>query len=216
MSNIGFKFIEDKSIQMILTDIPYEQTNNRLNYNLREIHKGDADISTFNLEEFLKECVRVCNGTIYVFCATEQVSFVRAFLDTSGFTTRLCIWEKTNPSPANGQYMWLSGIETCVFAQKSKRYGGNPVFNEHCKNTVWRFPNGKSKIHPTQKPLELFEYLIKVSSNEGDLVLDPCVGSGTTAVAAKRLHRKFIGFEINEEYYKIANERIQDIVHKVV
>lgn len=203
--------IPDKSIDMILTDIPYEQTNKRLNYNLRRIHKGNADVGTFDIEKFMEECVRVCSGSIYIFCATEQVSFIRSFLDENSFTTRLCIWEKTNPSPANGQYMWLSGIETCVFGVRSKRRGGNPVFNEHCKNTVWRFPNGRSKIHPTEKPLKLFEYLIETSSNEGMTILDPCFGSGTTIEACINLNRNYIGYEINREYYLKAKERISNL-----
>ena len=187
--------IPDKSIRMILTDIPYEQTNNRLNYNLRKINKGNVDILNFDLEEFLKQCVRICNGSIYIFCSTEQVSFIRMYLDSHGYTTRLCIWEKTNPSPANGQYMWLSGIETCIFGVQSKRRGGDPIFHEHCKNTVWRFPSGRSKIHPTEKPLNLFEYLINTSSNENDIILDPCCGSGTTGIACINTNRNYILFD---------------------
>lgn len=205
----GMKLIKDRSIDLILTDIPYDQTNTRLNYGLRQINKGDADTLNFDLEKFMNECVRVCNGSVYIFCATEQVSYIRSFLDMNSFTTRLCIWEKTNPSPANGQYMWLNGVETCVYGVRSKRRGGNPVFNERCKNTVWRFPNGSSKRHPTEKPLKLIEYLLQVSSVEGMTVLDPCIGSGTTAEAAIRNNRNFIGFDIKPEYVEIAKERIE-------
>jgi site-specific DNA-methyltransferase (adenine-specific) len=114
------------------------------------------------------------------------------------------IWEKTNPSPMNCKYVWMSGIETFVYFKKP-----NAVFNEHYKNSVVRFPNGSSKIHPTEKPLKLFEYLIKVSSNEGDLVVDPCVGSGTTAVAAKRLSRIFLVGDIDNEYCKLTEKRLK-------
>ena len=79
------------------------------------------------------------------------------------------------------------------------------VFNEHCKNTVWRFPNGRSKLHPTEKNLRLFEYLIKVSSNENNIVFDPCIGSGTTAVACEKLNRKYIGFDINPDILDAKN-----------
>ena len=64
-------------------------------------------------------------------------------------------------------------------------------------------------IHPTQKPVALFEYLIKTYTNEGELVLDNCIGSGTTAIAAINTNRNFIGFELDEKYYEIANERIK-------
>jgi len=69
--------------------------------------------------------------------------------------------------------------------------------------------NRNNKLHPTQKPVALFEYLIKTYSNEKDIVLDNCMGSGTTAVACKHLNRNFIGFEISKEYCEIANNRLK-------
>ena len=71
-------------------------------------------------------------------------------------------------------------------------------------------PNRKGKLHPTQKPVALFEYLIKTYTNEGDLVLDNCMGSGTTGVACKNLNRNFIGIELDPEYFKIAEKRINE------
>lgn len=68
----------------------------------------------------------------------------------------------------------------------------------------------KSSLHPTQKPVALFEYLIKTYTNDGDLVLDNCIGSGTTAVASINTKRNFIGFEMDQEYYKIACDRIKE------
>jgi len=84
-------------------------------------------------------------------------------------------------------------------------------------NTGYRFPISTIEIvsynmkgqHPTQKPVALFEYLIKTYTNEGDIVLDNCIGSGTTAIACKRLGRHYIGYEINKEYYKIAKTRLE-------
>lgn len=70
-------------------------------------------------------------------------------------------------------------------------------------------PNRNGKLHPTQKPIELLEYLIKTYSNEGDIVLDNCMGPGSTAIAAINTNRNYIGYESNEEYYNIACERIQ-------
>lgn len=71
-------------------------------------------------------------------------------------------------------------------------------------------PNRNGKLHPTQKPVELVEYLIKTYSNEGDIVLDNCMGSGTTAIAAINTDRNFIGFELDKNYFDIANERISE------
>jgi len=73
----------------------------------------------------------------------------------------------------------------------------------------------RNRLHPTQKPVELFEYLIKTYTNEGDLVLDNCIGSGTTAVACIRTNRKYIGIELDEEYYKICLDRISKTPRKL-
>ncbi len=196
------RLLPDKYVELTLTDIPYSVVNRGSN-GLRNFDKKDADDTTFDLEEFILQVTRVTKGSIYIFCSTEQISFIRSKLVNLGLTTRLCIWEKTNPSPINGQYMWLSGVECCVYGRKK-----GAVFNEHCKNTVWKYPVVRKQLHPTQKPLELFQYLIRTSSNKNDLVLDPCLGSGTTAVAALKEDRNFIGYDINPEYIEIAKKRL--------
>jgi DNA modification methylase len=106
----------------------------------------------------------------------------------------------------NGQYIYLSGVELAVWFKKS----GAKTFNAHCKNTVFKYPNGSSKLHPTGKNLDLFKELILDNTNEGDIVLDPCLGSGTTAIACKQLNRNCIGIELDENYYNIAKERIEE------
>ena len=80
-------------------------------------------------------------------------------------------------------------------------------------HNVLEYPNviGKRALHPTQKPVSLFEYLIKTYTNEGETVLDNVMGSGTTGVACKNLNRNFIGMELDEEYFKIATERINEM-----
>lgn len=196
--------IPDGSVDMICTDIPYGVVN-RSSQGLRNFDKSNADVETFSLQDFVTESIRVCSGSFYVFCSTEQVSELRRLFDDHGCMTRLGIWEKTNPSPMNGQYSWLSGVETCVFARKK-----GATFNEHCKNTVWRFPITRSKIHPTQKPVALFEYIIGASTNPGDTVLDNCAGSGTTAIAALNTGRGYICIEKDPEYYRLATERISN------
>lgn len=193
----------NKSVDLVVTDIPYGEVN-RKHGSLRKLDKGKADIVTFDLGMFVNELARVTKGSIYIFCGTEQVSDIRKILIQNKMSTRLCIWEKTNPSPMNGDKIWLSGIECCVFGRFP-----NATFNEHCKNTVFRYPCGRNKLHPTQKPLELIEKLVLASSNEGDTVFDPCMGSGTTGVACKKNNRKFIGIEMDREFYNIASHRIE-------
>lgn len=193
----------NKSVDLVVTDIPYNEVN-RKHGSLRKLDKGKADIITFDLDMFVSELARVTKGSIYIFCGIEQVSDIRKILVQNKMSTRLCIWEKTNPSPMNGDKIWLSGIECCVFGRFP-----NATFNEHCKNTVFRYPCGRNKLHPTQKPLELIEKPVLASSNEGDTVLDPCMGSGTTGVACKKNNRNFIGIEMDGEFYNIASRRIE-------
>lgn len=196
--------MEDNSVDLVVTDIPYGEVNRKSN-GLRNLEKGKADIVTFSMDSLLDNLCRITRGSIYIFCGTEQVSIIRKLMVEHKMSTRLCIWEKTNPSPMNGDKIWLSGIECCVYGKFPKA-----TFNEHCKNTVFRFPCGRNKLHPTQKPLELIKRLILASSNEGDLVFDGFAGSGTTGVACKELGRNFIGCELDENYCKIANERIKE------
>lgn len=79
--------------------------------------------------------------------------------------------------------------------------------------SIIKFPLDKDKLHPTQKPVALLEYLIKTYTNEGAWVLDNCMGSGSTGVACMNTNRNFIGFELNEDYFNIAKERIEAIEH---
>jgi len=167
------------------------------------LDKSHADIITFPLDTFIDEIVRVTSGSIYIFCGSVQVSHIRNRLIEHGLSVRHCIWEKTNPSPMNGQHIWLSSIENCVFAKKS-----GATFNEHCKSAVWRNPTERYKDHPTPKPVKLMERLIEASSNPGDTVFDPCMGGGSVGVASKRCGRNFIGVEMNKEYYDLTVERI--------
>ena len=95
-------------------------------------------------------------------------------------------------------------------AQKNER--NNEYIQEFTNypRNILDFKRDKPQLHPTQKPVELFEYLIKTYTNEGDLVLDNCIGSGTTAIASINTNRKFIGIEKDEKYFNIAKERIED------
>jgi site-specific DNA-methyltransferase (adenine-specific) len=196
------KSLDDNSVDLCIVDIPYGEVNRKSN-GLRNLDKQDADIKTFDEKEFVEVLVPKVSGSIYIFCGTEQVSIIRKTMVELGLSTRLCIFEKSNPSPMNGQHIWLSSVECCVFGKKA-----GAIFNEHCKSAVWRFPTVRGKIHPTQKPLALMEYLVKTSSNENDLVYDPCCGSGTTLLAAKNLNRRYIGSDISQEYVTATIERL--------
>lgn len=201
------KLIPDGSVDMVLCDLPYGEVSQKSS-GLRLLDRGNADACDMDLESVADELNRLCTGSIYAFCGTEQISFLVKYFKKHKMTTRVCAWEKTNPSPMNGTRLWLSGLEFCVFARKA-----NAVFNERCKKAIWPAPSGRSKIHPTEKPVKLMERLIIASSNEGHTVMDICMGSGTTGVACVNTGRKFIGIERDDKYFAIAQKRIEDAMY---
>jgi DNA modification methylase len=197
-----FPLLKDNEVHLTLTDIPYEVVN-RTSKGIRKFNKDKADIGTFILSDFIDEVVRITSGSIYIFCSTEQCSFIRERMIKHGLSTRHCIWEKNNPSPVNGQHLWLSSIENCIFGKKR-----GAIFNEHCQSPVWRHPIERNINHPTPKPLKLMERLVMASSTEGDVVFDPCMGSGVVGVVSKQNNRDFVGIELDKKYFKYANKRI--------
>lgn len=203
------KTMESDSVNMTLTDIPYGEVNRDSN-GLRTLDKENADIMTFDINEFLSEVYRVTSGTVVIFCGKEQLSPIHKFFSDkqkkSKGTVRQLIWEKTNPSPMNGQHIYLSGIENAVWFKKR---GG--TFNAHCKNTVFKYPCGRSKLHPTEKNHDLLREIILDNSNEEDIIFDPCAGSGSHLLVAKENGRNYIGCELEEQYFHIANKRMYTV-----
>jgi DNA modification methylase len=195
------KDIPDKSIDLVLTDVPYNEVNRSSN-GLRNLNKGVADSSIFDMDELFDELIRVCKGSFYIFCGFQQFSYIDGLMRKHDISTRCIIWKKTNPSPMNCKHIWVSGVELCVFGKKKKA-----TYNYGYQNTVLEYPCGSSKLHPTQKPVELFKELILKSTHEGDLILDPFLGSGTTLLACKQLNRNCIGFEKQPEYEPIIRKR---------
>lgn len=197
---------ERERVQLTITDIPYDMVNRKSN-GLRNLDKGKADIITFDLNKFLTQVYELTDGTIIIFCGVNQVSDIYKFFAEKQTkhqgTVRQLIWKKTNPSPMNGQYIYLSGIENAIWFKKK-----GATFNAHCKNTVFEFPCGRSKLHPTEKNHELLKELILDNSNEGDIIFDPCAGSGSHLLVAKENNRKWLGIELNKEYFDIAENRI--------
>ena len=191
------------SVDFTLTDIPYNVVNRDSN-GLRVLDKGKADILTFDLDIFLNEVYRITKHNIIIFCSKEQFSHIFGYFSNKKGTVRAIVWEKTNPSPMNGKYVYLSGVEFAVWFKKS----GSKRFNAFCKNTVFRYPNGRSKLHPTEKNHQLLKELILDNTLKDDIVFDPCCGSGAHLLVAKRLKRRFLGFEIDEKYYNLAVKRL--------
>ena len=120
-----------------------------------------------------------------------------------------------NPQKTFGHQRKVSKAEHKKNCINTLNYGEHGLTTydstERYPTSVLKFATDKQKeaLHPTQKPIALFEWLIKTYTNEGELVLDNCIGSGTTAIACINTNRNYIGFELDEKYYNIANERIK-------
>jgi DNA modification methylase len=196
---------ERDEITLTITDIPYDEVNRSSN-GLRNLNKGNADKLTFDLYKFLQNLYNITNGTIIIFCGMEQFSIIYDFFNQYAKqgkgTVRQLVWSKSNPSPMNGDYIYLSACENAVWFKKR-----GATFNAHCKKNVFTYPCGKSKLHPTTKNLGLLEELILDNSNEGDLIFDPCAGSGAHLLVAKENGRNYLGCELYTPYYETIKKR---------
>ena len=225
------KDIPDKSIDMILCDLPYGTTNK---------NKWDSVIPFDGLWKAYNRIIKD-NGAILLF---GQPPFSSELIVSNKKMFRYeWIWQKTLPQGfLNANRMPLRASENImVFYKRLPTYnpqkwkgkpydkglrGGNLTTNYgdfgeslSVNETGMRFPvnvikfsnaNHQNIFHPTQKPVPLLEYLVKTYTNEGDIVLDNCMGSGSTGVACVNLNRNFIGMELKQEYFDIAVERIND------
>jgi site-specific DNA-methyltransferase (adenine-specific) len=191
-----------KPVDLVVTDPPYNVVN-RADQGLRSLTRGTADSTLVDCEWLGATLAAQTVGSVYVWCASEQLSTLRCALVDAGMSTRTCVWHKTNPSPMNGEVMWLSALEVCVFARHPKA-----TFTLHCQPPIWTGPTEPRTDHPTAKPEWLFKRLILASSKPGDVVLDSYMGSGTSLVTAKLLGRRAIGVELEERYCEIAAKRL--------
>ena len=231
----GMKRIPDGSVDMVLCDLPYGTTDckwdsvipfDKLWDQYERVIKNDGAIVLFGSEPF-SSALRMSNLNLYKYDwkwdkvqganflnvkyqPLKNIEDVMVFskgritngrrqpikYNPQGFTED--IKEKINTSDYDGTF----GTSSVKKGKKFKTTGsGYP-------KCLIQFKKDNDKMHPTQKPVSLCEYLIKTYTNEGETVLDNCIGSGTTAIACINTNRNYIGFEIDEGYYNIANERI--------
>jgi site-specific DNA-methyltransferase (adenine-specific) len=194
--------LPDASVDAVITDPPYNAIN-RATAGLRLIDKGTADSLPIDIPALASEFIRIASGSVYVWCSDEQYTSWMLAFSSAGLTTRKCAWWKSNPSPMNGQYIWLSALELCVFARKPRA-----AFLRHCAHPVWKGPVERISGHPTPKPVWLMCEQVTASVPSNGTVLDPFMGSGSTGVAAVRTGRKFLGIEIDPTYCAVAKERL--------
>lgn len=227
----GMKKIDDKSIDMILCDLPYGTT----------ACKWDSVIPFDKLWEQYNRIIKD-NGAI---CLFGSQPFTSKLINSNIEMFKYCwVWNKKkagNIFLAKYQPMKIHE-DIVVFSKKthkynpikvprdkvkrSKNYGTGETMggNREKENKIYEYTDKnpvsiievsnavqKGKLHPTQKPVALLEYLIKTYTKENELVLDNCMGSGSTAVACINTKRNYIGFELDENYFNIAKKRIKDI-----
>ena len=218
----GLKKIESNSVDLVVTDPPYNIANpkklTKVGNKIISTKEAWGEWDTYHpfdydllIMRIITECYRVLKegGSFYMFTANEDVGyFIRKALQR-GFTLRnMLSIVKKNPLPSFHKKNWRHGFELCMYLTKGKPKAFNFVSQQDCVNYYLHALGKKDSKHPTEKPLQLIKRMIKVSSNKNDLVLDPFMGSGTTAVASKLLNRNFIGFELNKEYLKMAEGRL--------
>ena len=218
-----YEFMEmlgDKSVDLILTDPPYgisRETNfsQMKNYIKKfdiSMEFGEWDKIEIDLDAMCDVFYKsLCNsGTAVIWYDIWKMHNLKESMEKAGFKMlRQIIWQKKNPVPLNQFATYLSNSREMAIVGVRK---GTPTFNSSYDNGIYEHGIPKRiSIHPTQKPLSLFEELVIKHSNVNDFVVDPFVGSGTTAIACKKTFRNFAGCDINKEYVEISNDRINNL-----
>lgn len=232
----GMKKIDDESIDCIICDLPYFGV---VEADFDNQWKDENDYLCW-IESLIKGYERVLKpgGNIFLFTSRQMNRKICYILDHYFDERRIIIWARKRGFNSTRGHALASGYEPIAYYSKN---GGESTFNnikikpnskrkEYTEgmlkdgvslSDVWSdipaLPhNSREKTnHPTQKPVKLIERIIEISTNEGDIVLDGCFGSGTTAVACLNKNRDFIGFEIDKGFYDIAKRRISEVQNEL-
>ena len=222
------KEIDDNSIDLILTDPPYNlglfaKSRAANLQNMREnffVAAGwddmDFDAWKDSMNTFFEQAARVSKkgASMIMFMSILKIETIIEIAQKHGFYYKTTgIWHKTNPMPRNMNLHFINSTEPWLYFVYGAKTGcfnnGGKALHDYIETSITPKREKIHGAHPTQKPLELIKYFINVLSNEGDTVLDPFMGSGTTAEAAQLLNRHFIGSEIDENYFKIVENRVK-------
>ncbi len=217
------KTIENKSIDLLVTDPPYEHVmggmKSKFMLNGAWNHKSymNQKMSQFGYEEIIKflDLVRpkMKKVNMYIFCSRLQISHYLEWIKKEKLKYDLLIWNKGLKALKSTKFFaqdieYVVRIyESGVHLRKITSDDGKVETEYYLKCKKIEQPHGK---HETIKPVKLISHYIELSSDEGDTILDPFMGSGTTSIACKRLKRNFIGIEINEDYYKLAKNELEN------
>lgn len=215
--------IKDKSIDLMVTDPPYLHIKggskckrvNRGIYNEKSNIKSNmSDFGENEIYMFLNSMkLKMKKMNAYIFASKLQVVYYLKWANENKYQYDILIWDKCK-SGLIGHKAFATNIEYII---RIYQYGcGLNAIKENDKlislyyQKIQRIKPVKNKIHEAEKPVELLQRIIKLSSNENDIVLDPFMGSGSTGVACLNTNRKFIGIELDENYFNIAKDRIKN------
>ena len=204
-------------VDHIITDPPYNISQNNNFSTMKSPRKG-VDFGEwdkrFDLYNWIKDYSDILskNGSMIIFCSYRFISHIIDKLENCGMIVKdILIWKKSNPMPRNIDRRYVQDTEFAVWAvKKNAKWTFNKPNNKPYLRSCYETStvSGKERtIHPTQKSLKLMEEIIKVHTNKNDIILDPFMGSGTTGIAALKNNRKFIGIELEKEYFDICLER---------
>jgi site-specific DNA-methyltransferase (adenine-specific) len=222
------KQVPDKSIDLILCDLPYGTTQckwdviipfDKLWAQYNRIIKDNGAILLFSRQPFTSQLVN-SNLKMYrhelIWQKEQATNFLHIKKQFGQITENIEVFYKHQPT-YNPQMVKTDKPVKSNGGNSSRTYnnqtfvGSDEVRYEKYPTNILTFKRDKTGLHPTQKPVALLEYLIKTYTNEGDTVLDNCMGSGSTGVACKNTNREFIGMELDEKYFNIAKERLEAV-----
>lgn len=218
----GMKYIPDDSIDLTVTDPPYlmnYRSNRRVKQEKFDHIKNDVNSHDL-ISEYIKEVHRVHkdDSAVYMFCSWHHIDFFKQEFEKYFTLKNLIVWNKNNHGSGDLKGSYAPKHELILYGHK-----GRSIFRDKRVPDVIDFAKIPSVklTHPTEKPVGLLEIFIKNNSDENDVVFDGFAGSGSTFVAAKKLNRKYIGFELEEQYVKVANQRLEatfneDVDNKLV
>lgn len=210
---VGMKKLPDKSVDLVLADPPYG-ISRKLNTEGKRLGRtaklsfnfGKWDV--FNKKWFSLAVLKT-KGWVITFCAKKDIGFYWNVLEKERFVAIDALaWQKPDPLPLNAKSRFVNAWESIVVGKRPGTYWGSKYEHNILKYQAPK-KNG-DRVHPTQKPLDLIRKLITLTTKKKDIVLDPFLGSGTTAIAAKDLERYYIGFETSKKYYNLAKKRVEE------
>lgn len=212
-------------VDHIITDPPYNISKDNYFTTMKKpragVDFGNWDRGDFDLYSWILEYSKLLNenGSMIIFCSYRFISHIIDALESEEVGMKVkdvLVWQKSNPMPRNINRRYVQDMEFAVWAiKKNARWVFNKPEDKKYLRALFTTPivRGREKLgHPTQKSYQLMEQLVKIHTNEGEIILDPFMGSGSTGDAALQCNRKFIGIECDERYFDMAKERLEKLL----